>query len=157
MSGRSPVILCHVYLEGDAHLMIAPVDCEDAMYVHVRRAMDSNFSIHLIGTKNDLRVLCGLQDFPVHLSVAHADARMGGGGVHHYFAIYLSGGGIVGHLASLQGERPVHRMHYIAKSEGNRRSGRKKFKNHLGSLGAAPRGGGEKEQHHSAHERAGYS
>jgi len=127
----------HFDLDRQRHLMVCPVNAEDAVDLNGGCALGQDFAFDVIGMENDVGVLGALENFLMHLLIAHAIAGVAAGGIEYHFATDIARRWVVIDLASLKVKSSVDGVECVSKGKRNRCFGGNKLENYSRSLSVA--------------------
>ena len=115
-----PVIRGHLHFGRNRDLAVRSVNVEHAVNFHGRFSLARNCAVDSVGTKRNLGIARALQNFLVHLAVAHPAAAIAARGVDHNLARDFSRCRLELKRSVLQLESSVHGVENIAQCELDR-------------------------------------
>ena len=81
-----PTVCRHLHFGRHGDLAVDSVNVEHAVNLDGRFSRAGDGAFDLVGTKSNFRIALALQDFLMHLAVAHAAAALATFGVNHNLA-----------------------------------------------------------------------
>jgi len=112
-----PSVRRHLNFCGDENLPIHSVNIENSMHLDGGFSAARDRAIDLIRTERNFRIAIALQNFLVHLAVAHRASAFAAACVDHDFTGHLAGSRIELKRSTFEPKCSVHCMQHIAQSE----------------------------------------